>query len=184
MDALWNLRKPTKSILVGGIIFIAPLVLNLFLWGSFAAPQQGRLRKSVEIERMAEAKPKLEALLRQSQQRLKSWRQSAFSKEDPAQAMQVIQKIGMKHHVQIQEIRSRGQQSSSDLSSAEAKRAIPGFSEMSVELEVKGSFGKLLRWLSDIENQSGLEIESWEIIPAKYPDEPHRLAVDLTVLLQ
>ena len=183
MNALWNLRKPAKSILVGGIIFIAPLVLNLFLWRSFVTPQQGRLRQSVEGRTLAEAKPKLEALLGKSQQLLKNWKQSAFSKEDPAQAMQVIQKIGMKHHVQIQEIRSAGQQASQN-SSAEAKQAIPGFSEMPVELEVKGSFGKLVRWLGDIENESGLEVESWEIVPAKYPDEPHKLMVDLKVLLQ
>ena len=182
MDPLWNLKKPTKSILVWGIIFIVPLVLNLFLWGGFVAPAGAGLRKSIEMKTLAEAKPKLEVLLTQSHRLLKDWKQSAFSKEDPSAAMQIIQKIGVKHHVQIQEIRSAGQQIKD--SSKEEKRAVPGFSEMPVELEVRGNLGKLLRWLNEIENQSGLEIESWEIVPAKNSGEPHSLLVDLTVLLQ
>ena len=55
---------------------------------------------------------------------------------------------------------------------------------MSMDLEVRGSFSKLLRWMNEVEKQTGLEIDSWKIISGENPGDPHKLTVNVSVFLK
>ena len=183
MEALWNFRGLKKCFTFWGVLVIAPLLVNVLIWKSWALPQTARLRAGEEMKKMTVLQPKFEALLGEMHQLLGDWKKSVFTKDDPSRAMQVIQKLGALSHVDIKEIRSKGQKFS-EKKPGQANADLSGYSEVSMDLEVRGSFGRLMRWMSEVEKQGGLEIDSWKIVPGEKPDEPHKLTLGINVFLK
>ena len=183
MEALWNFREPKKCFTLWAIFIAIPILVNVLIWNSWVLPATARLRAGEEIQKMTVLKPKLEALLTQTHQLFGGWEKSIFTKDDPSRAMQVIQRLGTLSHVDIKEIRSKGQKFS-EKKAGQAKTDLSGYSEMSMDLEVRGSFGRLLRWMNEVEKQGGLEIDSWKLVPGGKPGEPHKLTVGINVFLK
>ena len=182
MEMLWNFREPKKCFTFWAIFLVAPVLVNVFVDQSFVSPQRARLRGMEETKKITVLKPKLEVHLAETNQLLSGWDKSIFTKEDPSRAMQVIQKLGAESHVEIQEIRSKGQKFSEK--KAEGSQTLSGYSQMSMDLEVRGSFSKLLRWMNEVEKQTGLEIDSWKMISGENPGDPHKLTVNVSVFLK
>ena len=61
---------------------------------------------------------------------------------------------------------------------------VPGFSAMPIRLELEGSFGKLTRWMSDVESQYGFQVDSWEITGSKELGQPALMNVQVTAFLR
>lgn len=168
---------------IGAAILILPLLVNGFLWKSFTLPQQARLREWREKRLFIELKPKLEAVLGESRQLLIGWEKASFVREDPAAAIQAIQRLVGRHRVEIKEIRAEEDESLRQ-DAKQAQRATPGFSTMSLNLAVTGSFDRLARWISGVEAQPGLQINSWELESGEESNQPHSFTGDITVFLR
>ena len=181
MEALWNFKNPKKCFGFWAVFILAPLLVNIFIWKSFVAPGTARLQVKEEMKKMTVLQPKLEGLLAESHELLSEWRKSIFTKEDPSAAMQTIHKLGAQNHVEIKEIRSKAQKLWENKAD---KNQISGYSQMSVDLEVRGNFARLMRWMNDVEREAGLEIDSWKLTPAEKPGDPHRLTVSMDVFLK
>ena len=182
MEMLWSFREPKKCFTFWAIFLAAPVLINVFMDQSFVSPQRARLRGMEETEKITVLKPKLETHLAETNQLLGGWDKSIFTKEDPSRAMQIIQKLGAGSHVEIREIRSNGQKFSEK--KTDGTQTLSGYSQMSMDLEIRGSFSKLLRWMNEVEKQTGLEIDSWKITSGENPGDPHRLTVNIDVFLK
>ncbi len=175
MEALWNFKDRKKFILLWSVFILSPLLLNLFIWKSFVLPQSAKLHRAEEVKKMTVLRPQLEKLLSEFHRELGGWQKSVFTKEDPSAAMQAIQKLSTQNHVEIKQIRSKGTGDSPEN---------PGYSQMTVELEVWGNFTRLLHWMNAVETQTGLEIDSWKIATTENPSEPPKLTVSMNVFLK
>ena len=92
--------------------------------------------------------------------------------------MPAIKKLAGRHHVQVQQLNVSGAMAeSADHGTLPAGKTVP------VELEATGRFSQLARWMSDVERQSGLQVDSWDLVPAKAAGQSYRLTVKMTALL-
>ena len=155
-----------------------PLIVNGALWKFLVVPQRAELRAWRETQVIAELRPKLESLLTQSGQMLTDVSRTSFTQQDPSAVMQAVKRLAGLHHVQVKEVRMAGQEVTS------GGTTIPGFSTMPMELSVSGRFSKLAQWISDVEGQSGLQVDSWTMTPGTGPSDPHQLSVKLTAFLR
>ena len=55
---------------------------------------------------------------------------------------------------------------------------------MSLTVDVRGRFSKLAHWMSEVEAQSGLQIDAWTISAGEKPGGPHTLTVNLTAFIR
>ena len=150
----------------------APLVINLAVGMLLVAPAQRRVEAEQSGRTLTELTPRLESLLRRSHQLLTSWDRTGRTGDDPAASTALLERLADQHRLQLTKL--SGRQARSEGTSASA-------SMMPVEVEVAGRFGKLARWLSEVESQSGLQVEAWTVT-AGGPNEPARLAVKLSVI--
>ena len=159
-------------------VVIIPLLVNIILWRALAVPQQARLREWRATHLLAELKPKLDATLAQAQQALTRWRQSSFATNDSSAIMPAIQRLAERHHVEVKKLNVNAAKASADQAAAAAGKTV------AVEIEASGRFSQLGHWISDIENQAGLQVDSWELFsPAKANDQTCRLTVKMTAFL-
>ena len=131
---------------------VLPIILNGLVWRGFVVPQKSRLKAWQDAQAVTEVKPKLKALLAESYQLKLDWGKASFAKDYPS-VMQILQQSAGRHGVQIQETAMKGQEAQKDL----GKQALP------LELRVTASFGKLARWMGDLESQYGFRIDSWSV---------------------
>ena len=155
-------------------LFAAPLAINLAVWALLVAPQQRRLETARSARRLMELKPRLESLLRRSNQLLMSWNRTEGTGDDPAASTALLERLADRHHLRLTKLTGRQQRSEGTADSAVT---------MPLELEAVGRFGKLARWLSDVESQSGLQVEAWTLTSGQ-PDEPARMTVKLSVIMK
>ena len=66
----------------------------------------------------------------------------------------------------------------------QGRGSVSGLSPLSLELDVTGNFGKVARWMSDLETQSGMQIDSWTLTAGADPGEPHKLGIKLTAFVR
>lgn len=159
----------------GGVVLLAlPLVLNLVIWRGLVVSQQRKLEAWRGEQRLSELQPKLTALLTESREMLNELEQTRLPRNDSSEVMQVLQRLAERHRVQIKELSAEGQHS---------EPSGPGASTVPLDLQVSGRFNKLAHWISDVEAQADLQIDSWALEPAKDLDAPHQLTVHLTAYL-
>ena len=150
-------------------LLAVPLAVNGLLWTALVVPQRHALQAWHDADALATLAPKLEAFLIESRRMVLQWNETGFTREDSAAAIQAIRRVGERHRVRINEVSTKG---------------VPADSMISVEADVAGSFSKLGRWMSDLESQAGLQIDSWALRPDERPDEPHQLTVHLSAFLR
>lgn len=170
-----NIRLLLKS---GGLwigLLAIPLAANLMIWKLVLVPQQRKLSTWRNEEQLNRLKPKLAELLNESQQVLSDAQRARLDSDDPSAAMQVVQRLAERHRVQIKQLSAEGQ--------GKAEREADGFSTVPINLQVTGRFSKLAHWISEVETQPGLHIDSWHLVPGKEADAPHELTVHLTAFL-
>lgn len=182
---LWkkDLQMLIKRYSVGIPLLILPLILNVLLWKSVTLPQQLKLRELRDKQLLIALKPKLEALLLQSRQLLEE-KNASFMLGDPSAAMQTLERLAGRQQVEIKQIHTKNERSSAQTNSQQTKPLLPGFSTPSIHMEVTGSFDKLARWVSEVEAEPSLLIDSWILESAKDSRQPHRLIADITVFLR
>ena len=159
-----------------------PVFLNGFLWGHFTFPAEAKFHNWRDAAQFFEYKPKLEALLREADGLLKSWQEKNFGKEDPSAAIQVIERLAGKNRIEIKKVDLADE--SGKHAEKPPKPALPQISTVSLSLEVAGSFDKLARFMSDVENETGLQMEAWNMTSTTASDQPHRLTMTITAFLQ
>ena len=171
MEMRWSVRALMAQYGRWLGLLAAPLLVNAFVWAVVVRPHQRQLAAWRRTTTIAALKPQLEALLVEGHRMAMDWTRTGFSSDDPTAVTQAIQRLGERHHVRINAL------------SVEGAHEDAGGSTVAVGLEALGNFGKLSRWMSEVEAQSGLQIESWTLTPETAPDRPHRLAVSLTAFL-
>lgn len=163
MGTRWTLRTVATQYGRWLGLLAVPLLVNGFVWMFVVRPHQRQLEAWRQTTTVAALKPQLEALLTEGHRLAMDWTRTEFSSNDPTAVTQTIQRLGERHHVRINALSVKGDH---------------------VDLEALGNFGKLSRWMSEVEAQSGLQIESWTLTPDTEFDRPHRLAVSLTAFLK
>ena len=155
------------------VVFGAPILVNGLLWMVLVTPLQMRLRTLRSAQAVAEIKPALEVLLKESHKILSNSNspRTGFGEEGDFAVTSALEQLASRHHLQV-EVRTKGPQGSSAKGST-----IP------LEVVVTGHFNKLGRWISDLETQSNLQINSWTLIPGKEPNQPPQLTADITAFL-
>lgn len=151
------------------VVFLAvPLVVNGLAWSAFVVPQKKALGAWQDAQAVTEVKPKLKALLAENYQLRLDSGKASFAKDYPS-VMQLLQQSAGRQGVQIKETTMKGQEAQSL-----GKQALP------LELRVTASFGKLARWMGDLESQYGFQIESWSVEKPSSGDVPE-LTLKMTV---
>ena len=160
-------------------VIMIPLAANALVWRAFVVPQQAGLRASRTTRVLTELQPKLAALISETHQTLAQWQQTSFASDDPSAVMQAVRQLAGRHHVDVRELAL----SSVATPSAERGTSSVG-STIPIEFEAVGRFNHLARWMSDVERQSGLQVDSWNLTPATAADQSCRLTVKMTAFLQ
>ena len=166
-----------KRYLPWAALFAVPLILNGLLWAVLVRPPQQQLHQWRDTEALTELKPRLDSLIAESHRMLMDWERTAFSSDDPAAVTQAIDQLVGRHHVQRAEINTKNDESKGALGGR-------GASEMSLTVGVTGRFSKLAHWMSDVEAQSGLQVDSWTLSAGEKPGDLHTLTVNLTAFLR
>lgn len=178
-DLLLFLRR----ILPWALLALVPLFVNLFFWEIGTVPSEARFRSLQTTLKLAEMKPELESLLTEGARLLAEGEEQSFVREDPAMGMKELQKLAGDFGVQIKEIRMN-EAPSLEVMAAAAKKPAPDFMKIPVELEVAGTYNKLIGWMSAVEKEPSLQIETWSLASPKKQEETTRLSMNLSVIFK
>ena len=174
-----NLRANVRLLLRSSGSWIAvlaiPVLANVLLWRALVMPQRSRLLTWQNEQRLTELKPKLAALVSESEAMLTQMERGGVH-DDASEAMQTIQRLAGRHRVQLKELSASGAQTTK-------KADAHGLTAAAVQVQVSGRFSRLARWISDVEATSGLLIDSLTLAPGKNVGEPHQLTVQLSALV-
>ena len=175
MSARVNLRLILRSSGLWLAVIAVPLAVNLFLWKALVVPQRNQLLTWRNEQRLTELKPKLAALVSESDAMLNHLDRTSLH-DDPSEAIQILQRLADRHRLQLKELSVQGAQTKGKTDSR-AGSSVP------VNVRVSGRFSKLAHWLSDVEGQTGLRIDSWTLEPGEEPGDVHQLNVQLSALV-
>ena len=162
-------------------LLVLPLLVNGLAWKKWVGERE-ELRAWRDTQVLADIRPAFSALLTRSEQMIAAWKRNGFSREDPAAAMQQLQRLGGRHYVHITQMSATGQHTSAP--TGRPASLLPTISTIPLELAVTGAFGQLARWMSDVEAQPGLQIDSWTLEPDKEVGQLDRFTVHLSAFLQ
>lgn len=139
------------------VLFALPLVVNVVLWMAYVAPQTQRLDTAKRKDAMLTLVPRVETLLKDSRNAIVAWERSGLRGGDATAALQALRRLADKHRVQLGELASNraGARGGRDRSAQTP----------TVKVEATGRYSRLARWLSAVERQAGLQVESWSIVP-------------------
>ncbi len=152
-------------------VFAVPLALNVAVWRCLLQPEQARLRAMQDAHALWELRPTLQRLLAQSELALEDLDRVGFTGGERIVA--ALQAIAVERRVTVQRIRAGGPSSDP---SAEGLAAMP------VELEATAGFGRLGRWISDMESHRAIRVDRLTLTAGA---EGHALAtMRLTVYLR
>lgn len=174
MNTRLNFRLLLRSSGVWGAVIAVPLLANILLWKAMVMPQRGRLLSWQNEQQLTALKPKLAALVSESDAMLAQLERSSLH-DDPSEAIQMLQRLADRHRLQLKELSAQA------MDKAESRGS--GGSSVPVSVRVSGRFSKLAHWLSDVEGHTSLRIDSWTLEPGKEPGEPHQLSVQLSALV-
>ncbi len=168
-------------------LMLIPLALNLVLWQVLYIPRRVILRDWRQAGILLEKKPKIEALLKESREVRVSWEPTRFSQKDSSAVIEAIQQLAGRYDLYIHKLQTQesspGRKAKPAAASKNASPKIKGFSTMSVSLDLRGSFSKMVCWISDLESQYGFQIDSWQIIGPSESGQPTQMTVQVTAFL-
>jgi type II secretory pathway component PulM len=173
MTVRWKPRHSLKGYLPWTALFLAPVAVNLLMWTALVRPSQHEARRWQDAQTLVELKPKLDALLADSHRMLMDVERTGFSKDDPSAVTQAIERLAGRHRVELGTIDTKQDQAKSRSEGA-----------MLLTVDVHGRFSKLAHWMSDVEAQSGLQIDSWTLSAGEKPGDLHTLTVQLTAFMR
>ena len=159
-------------------ILVGPLLVNGALWFCLVRPQWAALRAWRDVQAVTEIKPRLEASLAESQQTLLEWEKTSQLGVEASSVRPAVQESAQRYGLQVNKI------SVQERGGWQGKGPVAGFSPLLLELDVTGNFGKVARWMSDLETQSGMQIDSWTLTAAADPGQPHKLGIKLTAFVR
>ena len=173
MTLRWKPRHSLRGYLPWAALFVAPVAANLLVWTVLVRPPQQQQHRWRDAHALVELKPTLEALLAESHRMLMDSERTGFTSDDPSAVIQAIDRLAGRHRVTLGTIDTKGDQ-------AKDRRE----TTMSLTVDVRGRFSKLAHWMSEVEAQSGLQIDAWTISAGEQPGDPHMLTVNLTAFLR
>lgn len=151
------------------VLLTLPLTVNLAVYFGIVQPMQARVTTLHQAQTLNKLKPALESTLTESDRILAVLRSTGFSTNDPSAVMQRLQELANTHRVHITTLNSGAQMAT-------------GASSTSFELQVSGRFGRLARWMGDLETQSGCRIEEWDLSRSGQAQDLQQLTIRLTAL--
>ena len=159
-------------------VLVGPFLVNGALWLCLVRPQRAALRAWRDVQAVTEIKPRLEASLAESQQALLEWEKTSQLGGEASSVRPTVQQSAERYGLQVNKI------SVQERGGWQGRGPVSGLSPLSLELDVTGNFGKVARWMSDLETQSGMQIDSWTLTAGADPGEPHKLAIKLTAFVR
>ena len=173
MTIRWSPRHSLNRYLPWAALFAAPLAINFLVWGVLVRPPQQQARRWRDARALAELKPDLDWLLAESHRMLMDAERTGFTSDDPSAVTQAIDRLAGLHRVTLGKIDTKWDQEKGRRDTA-----------MSLTVDVRGRFSKLAHWMSEVEAQSGLQIESWTLSAGEKPGDLHTLTVNLTAFIR
>jgi type II secretory pathway component PulM len=136
------------------LVIATPLVANAAVWTLVVQPQHAKTQAARDAHAVAEFRPKLQGLLADTRAAVADPQRGTFSASDSTRVVETVRRLAGDHRVTLGEVEA----------------AAPGAKDgatlpMPVSVRATGSFGKLARWLSDLEAHPGLQIEELSITP-------------------
>ena len=153
-----------------------PTALNVALWWGWIGPQYRRMAQWQQARQMAQVRPALEALVKQSDQVVEQSRRSSVASSDPQTVMQRLQQLADRHRVQLLGLNVRAASSMPSLLLSPSDHA----AKAPIELEARGSFHQLANWIGELETVSGVQLEQWTLTSASEPGQPHHAKLSLS----
>ena len=164
------------------LVLALPVLANGLLWRKLVVPLQADLQQWHDKQTLTTLRPRLEELLGESRRLVSAWERNRPFVDDPAAALQAIQRLADRHKVRLTQRTAGGVRATGRGRGREAEaEARVSVEAVTLDLEAAGRFSKLAHWLSDIEAQPGFQVESWAFTPAKEAGEPLQLTVKLMV---
>ena len=167
------------------VALVVPLLVNGAMWLAVVMPRHQALQRHEGAQGLIALKPRFVALLEESQRLLMEGSGSAnLTGNDASAAMQVIERLAGRCRLEIAEMRA-GERSQADAGRGRRGRGRtePAASTVPIDVSLSGRFQKLANWMSDVEGEGGLRIDSFTLTSAEQPDGDHQLTVKLSVLL-
>ena len=172
---MWLVRRGLRCALV-----VCPLVINVVVWEALVVPQQRWLQDRHNVHRLLALKPRLETLSMNSQRLLTGWLGSPTVDSEGVDATAVIQRLADHHRVHVKEVHSNRSRSAAAKPGGAARGSQTAL-RTQIDVKATGGFHRLARWLSAIEAQAGLQVESWTMTAGEQPGDDHRLVLELSV---
>ena len=148
------------------LITVVPAAVNLLIWEIGVVPAQKKLAAVREMTALVEIKPRLEALVSQSDQILSKQSQGSPITGDIASVVQWIQGSAKAQGIQIEEINKNNPED-------------PAAARIPVEFKVTGGYFRLTHWLTALEKNPDIRMDHCSLGPASAPGANNRM--DLTV---
>ena len=162
-----------------------PLIVNGAIWAGLVVPRQRALENQQSIRAFVELKPRMEAFLQESHQLLVGWEGTRAMGRDASAAMEIIERLAGRHRVEITDLQAdRRRREEARPAGKRSKRRESASSTVPLEVSLRGRFYQLAHWMSDLEAQAGLRIESWTLTSAEQTDVDYQLTVQLVALLE
>ena len=136
------------------LVIATPLVANVVVWQLLVEPQHAKTQAARDAHAVAEFRPKLQGLLADTSAAVADPQRGTFSASDSTRVVETVRRLAGEHRVTLGEV---------EAAAADAKDG--GTRSLPVSVRATGSFGKLARWLSDLEAHPGLQIEELSITP-------------------
>lgn len=165
-------------------IILIPLAVNVIIWRALVVPQQANLQAWRNTRALTELQPTLAALLAQTHHTLAEWQRTSFASDDPSAVMQTLRQLAGRHHVDVRQLNVSAVTAETADPKTPLAEASPAGGSVPADVQATGRFNQLARWMSDVETQSGLQVESWQLVPGKAPEQSCQLTVKMTAFLQ
>ena len=151
------------------VMAVIPAAANLLVWKIGVVPARANLAAVHETASLAELKPRLEALVSESDRLLVKQSRETPPTEDIASALQWVQGLARAQGVKIEEINKK-----------EPEGGSAGLTP--VDLKVTGDYFKLTRWLGALEKDPNIRMDRCLLRPSSAPGADNQMDITLQVL--
>jgi len=126
MNTRLSLRTLVRTYGLWVAVLSIPLIVNSLFWSLLVVPQRGQVRIWHDAKVVAALKPKLDAVLIESQHVLMESERTGFASQDPSAVMEAIRRLSGAHRVDVKEIHMERQEGKAS--------GTAGYSAMPVQL--------------------------------------------------
>jgi len=187
--SIWTKKLAYRRWAIGAALATAPLIVCAVIWGGWVVPQRQRVQEFETIKAILAMRPQLDRLIVEQRELLREWDQTAWTVQDAGNVLPGIERLADRNFVKLEALHGGGMKSGSANAKSGSRNvslgsSVAGHRTMTLEAKAGGPFSRLAYWMSELEQQSGLQIDEWTIKGSEGPREPHELNIKMTAFLR